>query len=106
MVVLCLVPCPRNHLKEKKAKEDIETYEEATNRLSRLLDKHGEGKNRYQNLHRMISSRTYPIKRAGQGEKVQKKAEHRRTWRPFRTWELFMLRKERGSLFIIRGLPI
>jgi hypothetical protein len=54
----------------------------------------------------MISSRTYPINRAGQGEKVQKKAEHRRTWRPFRTWELFMLRKERGSLFIIRGLPI
>ena len=63
------------HLKEKKAKEDTETYEEATNTLSRLLNKYGEGKNRYQNLHRMISSRTYPTKRAGQGEKVQKKAE-------------------------------
>ena len=68
-------PMPTEHPKEKKAKEDTETYEEATNRLSRLLNKHGEGKNWYQNLHKMISSRTYPIKRAGQGEKVQKKAE-------------------------------
>ena len=66
---------PTEHLDEKKAKEDTETYEEATSTLSRLLNKHEEGKNRYQNLHRMINSRTYPIKRAGRDEKVQKKAE-------------------------------
>ena len=66
---------PTEHLDEKKAKEDTETYEEATNTLSRLLNKYKEGKNRYQNLHRMINLETYPIKRAGQGEKVQKKAE-------------------------------
>ena len=32
-------------------------------------------KNRYKNLHRMINAGTFPIKRAGQAEKVQKKAE-------------------------------
>ena len=66
-------PLPTEHLNEKKAKEDTETYEEVTNKLSRLLNKYGEGKNRYENPHRMINSRTYPIKRAGQGEMVKKK---------------------------------
>ena len=66
---------PMEHRNEEKAKEDTETYEEATNTLSRLLNKYGEGKNRYQNLHRMINTKTYLIKRAGQGEKVQKKAK-------------------------------
>ena len=55
---------PAVHLDEKKAKED--TYEEATSRLRKLLNKYKEGKNRYQNLHRMMNTRTYPIKRAGQ----------------------------------------
>ena len=77
--VPCSVPClsrpwpgplPTEHL-DKKAKGDTETYEEATSTLSRLLNKYEEGNNRYQNLHRMIYSRTYPIKRAGQDEKVQ-----------------------------------
>ena len=80
----CTVPCsgrplpgplPTEHHNEKKAKEDTETYEEATDTLSRLLNKYGEGKNRYKNLHRMINAGTFPIKRAGQAEKVQKKAE-------------------------------
>ena len=66
-------PLPTEHLNEKKAKEDTETYEEVTNKLSRLLNKYGEGKNRYENPHRMINSRMYPIKRAGQGEMVKKK---------------------------------
>ena len=57
-------PLPTVHLDEKKAKEDTETYEEATSMLRRLLNKYEEGKNRYQNLHRMMNSRTYPITRS------------------------------------------
>ena len=66
---------PTVHLDKKKAKEDTETYEEALSTLRRLLNKYEEGKNSYQNLHRMMSSRTYPTKRAGRDEKVQNKAE-------------------------------
>ena len=56
---------PTDHDDEKEAKEDEEAYEEATSMLRGLLIKYEEGKDRYQNLHRMMNSRTYPIKRAG-----------------------------------------
>ena len=59
-------PLPTAYLDEKKSKEDTETCEEATSTLRRLLNKCEEGKNRYQNLHGMMNTRTYPIKRAGQ----------------------------------------
>ena len=51
----CSVPCsgrpvpgplPTEHLKEKKAKEDMENYGEAMDTLSRLINKYGEGENR------------------------------------------------------------
>ena len=61
--VPCSVPCsscplpgplPTVHLDEKNAKEDTETYEEARSTLRRLLNKYEKGKNRYQNLHRLM----------------------------------------------------
>ena len=60
--VPCSVPCssrplpgplPTVHLNEKKAKEDTETYEEATSMLRRLLNKYEEGKNRHGPERRM-----------------------------------------------------
>ena len=54
---------PTAHGDKKKAKEDKEAYEEATSTLKGLLNKYEEGKNRYQNLNRMMNSRTYPITR-------------------------------------------
>ena len=66
---------PTDHDDEKEAKEDEEAYEEATSMLRGLLIKYEEGKDRYQNLHRMMNSRTYPITRARGDEKVQDKAE-------------------------------
>ena len=42
----------------EEAKEDEEAYEEVTSTFRGLLNKYREGKNRYQNLHRMMDSRT------------------------------------------------
>ena len=60
---------------QEEAKEDEEAYEEATSTLRGLLNKYAEGKNGYQNLHRMMSSRTYPITRKKGDKEVQDKTE-------------------------------
>ena len=66
---------PTTHGNEKEAKEDKEAYEEVTSTLRGLLNKYKKGKNRYQNLHRMMNSRTYPISISRGGEEVQDKTE-------------------------------
>ena len=66
---------PTAHGDKEKAKEDEEAYEKATSTLKRMLNKYEEGKNKYQNLHRMMDARTYPITRSKGDGKEQDKGE-------------------------------
>ena len=60
---------------QEEGKEDKAAYEEALSTLRGLLNKYAEGNSRYQSLHRMMKSRTYPITRKKGDEEVQDKTE-------------------------------